>query len=181
MILFYSEFCQHCNVLLETISRHDTEKTIKTVSIDLLRTLKKPIDPKIQSVPALLLVNTKEYLFGKAVFDYLLLPNRGILFSGQSSRGDKKELDLNKPKENAGIVDEPSAFSLGTITTEMFSPIDENDTSLTSRNFNWDVIGDESSSDISQETIDKYSNDSGSSKKNLPSMEDIMKQRASDF
>jgi len=180
MILFYSEFCQHCNVLLETISRHDTEKTIKTVSIDLLRTLKKPIDPKIQSVPALLLVNTKEYLFGKAVFDYLLLPNRGVLFSGQSSRGEKKELGTNQPHGNADVSDEPSAFSLGTITTEMFSPIDENDTSLSNRNFNWEVIG-ESSSEISQETIDKYSNDSGSSKKNLPTMEDIMKQRASDF
>jgi hypothetical protein len=178
MILFYSEFCQHCNVLLETISRHDKDKKIKTVSIDLLRTLNKPIDPKIQSVPALLLLNTKEYLFGKAVFDYLLLPNRGVLFSGQSSREDKKlESTLNNPgdpsKENIG---EPLSFSLGTIMSDKFSPIDENESSLSNNNYSWDVIN-ETESTISQETIDKFSNDDGN-KKNLPSMEDIMKQRA---
>ena len=184
MILFYSEFCQHCNVLLETISRHDKDKKIKTVSIDLLRTLKKPIDPKIQSVPALLLVNTKEYLFGKAVFDYLLLPNRGVLFSGQSSREDKKEAsgfnqlpgDVNTPNN-----DEPLAFSLGTITSDSFSAIDENDQSLSSNNYSWDIINESANSTISQESMQKYQNEEGNSKKNLPTMEDIMKQRASDF
>jgi len=178
MILFYSEFCQHCNVLLETISRHDKDKKIKTVSIDLLRTLNKPIDPKIQSVPALLLLNTKEYLFGKAVFDYLLLPNRGVLFSGQSSREDKKlESTLNNPSDSSKeSIDEPLSFSLGTIMSDKFSPIDENENSLSNNNYSWDIIN-EAESTISQETIDKFSNDD-SNKKNLPSMEDIMKQRA---
>ena len=181
MILFYSEFCQHCNVLLETISRHDKEKRIKTVSIDLLRTLNKPIDPKIQSVPALLLVNTKEYLFGKAVFDYLLLPNRGVLFSGQSSRDDKKlGSNMNKPGDLSGeSANEPMSFSLGTIMSEKFSPIDENENSLSNNNYSWDIIN-ESENTISQETIDKFTNNN-SDKKNLPSMEDIMKQRASEF
>ena len=178
MILFYSEFCQHCNVLLETISRHDKDKKIKTVSIDLLRTLNKPIDPKIQSVPALLLLNTKEYLFGKAVFDYLLLPNRGVLFSGQSSREDKRvETNLNNPGDSSQQnSDEPLSFSLGTIMSDKFSPIDENENSLSNNNYSWDIIN-ESESTISQETIDKFSNSDGN-KKNLPSMEDILKQRA---
>ena len=59
MILFYSEYCKHCNVLLETIKRHDKQNIVKKVSIDLLRTLEKPIDPKIQSVPSLLLIDKK--------------------------------------------------------------------------------------------------------------------------
>ena len=34
MILFYSDTCQHCSVLLDTIKRHDTKKSIKLVIID---------------------------------------------------------------------------------------------------------------------------------------------------
>jgi hypothetical protein len=76
---------------LETIQKHDKNKTVKTVSIDTLRSMQKPIDPKIHSVPALLLLNTKEYIFGKAVFDYLLLPNRGILFASNCTRNETCE------------------------------------------------------------------------------------------
>ena len=205
MILFYSEFCQHCTVLLETIKRHDKNNMIKLVSIDLLRSLQKPIDPRIHSVPALLLVNSKEYLFGKNVFDYLLLPNRGVLFSTQNTRDINKSTNESVTNANTSETNmnntqgEPLAFSLGAISAEHFSSIDEKDTFLLNdKNYNWDVISDTAASiastvnEIPQigqsvtsitdrlETLDMKNSDTGK-KSELPSMEEIMKQRANDI
>lgn len=184
MILFYSEYCKHCNILLETIKKHDKNNTIKLVSIDVLRSLKKPIDPKIHSVPALMILNTKEYLFGKSVFDYLLLPNRGILFSGQTTREDKKLKDskeLNNipsinSKENPN---EPLAFTLGSISSESFSTIDDTNEMINDKNYKWDLITDNEQT-MKPPEIQQNDKDSGS-KKNLPSMEEIMKKRANDI
>lgn len=201
MILFYSEYCQHCNILLETIKRHDKNNLIKLISIDVLRSLKKPIDPKIHSVPALLLVNTKEYLFGKAVFDHLLLPNRGVLFTGQLSRDDKKSSEVNKgdggvingPKNEGntgGVIGEPGAFSLGSISSDNYASIDDDNFLRDDANYKWDFIQNHDIKDIKDDkkltslpppnstSSDKFKDD-GKSK--LPSMEDIMKQRAMDI
>lgn len=192
MILFYSEFCQHCNVLLETIKRHDKNNMIKLVSIDLLRTLKKQIDPKIHSVPALLLVKNKEYLFGKAVFDYLLLPNRGVLFTAQTSRDTKtskevSESGINSVANNNTDIVEPMAFTLGAISAEQFSSIDDDtgngNSIINDKNYNWDMI-DNANTNISADIdIHKQSNSDyeGKSKGKIPSMEEIMKQRANDI
>ena len=192
MILFYSEFCQHCNILLETIKRHDKNKMVKLVSIDLLRSLKKPIDPKIHSVPALLLLNggtsNKEYLFGKAVFDYLLLPNRGVLFSGQTTRDDKR---MARSSDTSGgtpvgavAPDEPLAFTLGAISAEQFASIDDgNNEVISDRNYNWDRIDNDNvsmASTVTGLTSDSRESDEGKKSK-LPTMEEIMKKRASDI
>ena len=181
MILFYSEYCKHCNILLETIKRHDKNNLIKMVSIDVLRSLKKPIDPKIHSVPALLILNTKEYLFGKAVFDHLLLPNRGVLFSGTLTRDDKKSsksnTSVNSVIDTKQEIDEPGAFSLGTITSENYAHIDEDNQMRNDTNYQWDLIDN---NDVkSGATNDTKFKDDSSSKK-LPTMEEIMKQRAQD-
>lgn len=183
MILFYSDYCQHCKILLETIKKHDKNNLIKLVSVDVLRSLKKPIDPKIHSVPALLFLNTKEYLFGKAVFDHLLLPNRGVLFTGQLARDDKKiskdtTLEINNiNKQDTG---EPMAFTLGSISSESFSNIDDETNGLiTDKNYNWDVI-DNSQGETNKINI-QSDNSSGEGKKKLPTMEEIMKQRANDI
>lgn len=188
MILFYSEYCKHCNILLETIKKHDKNNMIKLVSIDVLRSLKKPIDPKIHSVPALLILNTKEYLFGKSVFDYLLLPNRGVLFSGQTTREDKKLKDakeINNPLQNNNtnqVSDEPLAFTLGSILSETFSNIDDTNEIINDKNYKWDIITD---MEQTMKPVDSNITDASSgeitSKKNLPTMEEIMKQRANDI
>jgi hypothetical protein len=115
MILFYSDSCQHCSVLLDTIKRHDTKKSIKLVSID---GIVKKINHKIKGVPALMFIPSKEIIYGKAVFDYLLLPNRGYLFTNSSTRAKQETqssitspIPLNKSDKS----DEPMSFSLGSI------------------------------------------------------------------
>jgi hypothetical protein len=62
MILFYSNSCRHCNVLLETIKKHDTKKTIKLVVID---SIVNKVSHKIKAVPALMFIDTKEIIYGK--------------------------------------------------------------------------------------------------------------------
>lgn len=192
MILFYSDFCQHCNVLLETIKRHDKNGIIKLVSIDDLRSLNKPIDKKIHSVPALLILNTKEYLFGKNVFDYLLLPNRGVLFSTQiSSKGQTQEIGQSIGRKDVDInhTGEPSAFSLGSISSEYFSPLeDSTDSVLLDKNYNFDFITEDNSSIKNvnvntnvNTTGDKIIDNSSEKKKDLPSLEEIMSRRANDI
>jgi hypothetical protein len=173
MILFYSEFCQHCKILLETIERHDKNKIVKKVSVDALRSLKKPIDPKIHSVPALLLNNTGEYIFGKSVFDYLLLPNRGVLFANNGS------VVKNEPKT---VLTEPSAFTLGTIYSENFSSL-ENEEQLDDRNYTWESIGNNSEKPQIVQNTDNRPIDTNKegTKKDLPSIEELMKQRSNDF
>jgi len=162
MILFYSVFCNHCKMLLEHLKRYDKEKTIKLVSIDDLRSKNIDIESKIHSVPAFMILPSKEILFGKAVFDHLLLPGRGILCSTQSTRLDKTasgtgtggsngDSDVMMPLANTGSgngvggEDEPLAFTLNTASfSDNFSIIENDTQELNDKNYNWDFITNDS-------------------------------------
>ena len=74
MILFYSDYCHHCKMLIDSVNRLDTNKTIKLYNIDQYA---RPA--QVKSVPALLLLPARDLLYGKQVFDHLLLPGRGLL------------------------------------------------------------------------------------------------------
>ena len=159
MILFYSVFCNHCKMLLEHIKRYDKEKVIKLVSIDDLRSQNINIESKIHSVPAFMILPSKELLFGKAVFDHLLLPGRGILCSSQNTRMDKTGVGGAAGAAGAGIGGngdndviplnntssenelEPMAFTLNTASfSDKFSIIEDETKELSDKNYNWDFI-----------------------------------------
>jgi hypothetical protein len=201
MILFYSEYCQHCTVLLDTIKRFDKANNIKLVSVDTLRSLQKPIDHKIKSVPALYLMDSKKFLFGKEVFDHLILKNK-LSFAGETTRDNKKNKDL--PDASIGInggnssaePGQPQAFSLGAISSEFFSSIEDSGSMISDKNYNWDLITNNMPIDtdapvaalgqvsaIQGPAIPNVSNasDPKDESKKLPTMEEIMKQRANDI
>ena len=164
MILFYSVYCNHCKMLLEHIKRYDKDKVIKLVSIDDLRNKNINIESKIHSVPAFMILPSKELLFGKSVFDHLLLPGRGILCSTQSTRLEKAVSGENDmmPLANtgngtvgAGSISgsgsggsggsdgdsEPLAFTLNTASfSDNFSIIEDEGKELNDKNYNWDFI-----------------------------------------
>lgn len=104
MLLFYSEHCNHCKMLLDTIQRMQA-KSITTVSIDTLRANGKRVPPQIHSVPALMLLPTKQILFGKQVFDYLLLPGKGMLTGGMARVS-------TDPMAPPAAPSEPQAFTM---------------------------------------------------------------------
>ncbi len=155
MILFYSVYCNHCKMLLEHIKRYDKEKIIKLVSVDDLRSKNIKIETKIHSVPAFMILPSKELLFGKAVFDHLLLPGRGILTTTQNTRMDKTGIagatgvNSSDTAENniipltntSGNDDGPLAFTLNaTSFSDNFSIIEDETKELNDKNYKWDFI-----------------------------------------
>jgi hypothetical protein len=187
MILFYSLSCQHCSILLETIKKHDTKKTIKLVCIDSKINILKN---KITNVPALMFIPSKEIIYGKAVFDYLLLPNRGYLFTNNNTRektnttnSDNSSISSPIPLNKEIIPDEPSAFSLGSILTDNFSNID--DDNINSMNINndkiyrWDLVDTNNNTNNLEDEYKAMAAKSDSRK--LPSLEELTKERDSLF
>jgi len=185
MILFYSTHCQHSSMLIESVKTHDTKKIIKLVSIDNLRTTNNDIVNKIHSVPALMFLPSKEIIFGKAVFDYLLLPNRGFLFTSTNTR-DKESTSnssINSPVPLNDTTDssDPSAFVLGRISSDRFSNIDDNNNSMnlnSNKSYNWANIDNVDNSDINK--LFDATSKSTSNKKEL-NLDDYKKQREMDL
>ena len=182
MILFYSDTCQHCSVLLDTIKRHDTKKTIKLVVID---AIVNKISHKIKAVPALMFMPTKEIIYGKAVFDYLLLPNRGYLFTSNSSRDKQETSSISSPipLNIQEKTDEPMAFTLGAISSDNFSDI--SDDNINSMNINedklykWGLVNETPDINNTNTNTNSYDNDKISKK--LPSIDELQKQRENIF
>jgi len=198
MILFYSVFCNHCKMLLEHIKRYDKDKSIKLVSIDDLRNKNMNIESKIHSVPAFMILPSKELLFGKAVFDHLLLPGRGILCSSQNTRMDKtgiagasgagiggagenEVIPLNNT--NSGNELEPSAFTLNTASfSDKFSIIEDETKELSDKNYNWDFITNDNNITDGIKNIGSNNDDTQStckSDKTNQTMEELIKFRDS--
>jgi hypothetical protein len=190
MILFYSVFCNHCKMLLEHIKRYDKEKIIKLVSIDDLRNKNINIESKIHSVPAFMILPSKEILFGKAVFDHLLLPGRGILCSSQNTRMDKTGVSSSTPggtvdndviplgNSNSETEDGPLAFTLNTASfSDKFSIIEDETMVLNDKNYNWDLITNDNN--ISDGIPNMNNNDDSKNNKNIQSMEELIKLRES--
>jgi hypothetical protein len=185
MIFFYSESCQHCSILLDTIKRHDTKKTIKIVCID---AIVNKIKHKIKAVPALMFMPSKEIIYGKAVFDYLLLPNRGYLFANNSSREKNDNsssiispVSLNKEDD----ITEPEAFSLGSVLADNYSDIlDDNINSMNlnkDKLYNWGIIDNDGVPPPISTSNDKNNLEASKIQKTLPSIDELQKQRENIF
>jgi len=207
MILFYSKFCNHSKMLLEHIKRYDNDKIIKLVCIDDIRTTNSNISSKIPSVPALMMMPSKEIFFGKQAFDILLLPPRGILCKGtNSTKADKKILDttshsgmsekntISGENSNDNSDNEPFCFSLNVSSkySDNFSLIEDENAINNDRSYKWNIISEEND-DVQGSTINNKQNtinidhneikaDEPSAKKQgLPSIEELMLQRDKDI
>lgn len=186
MILFYSIGCNHSKMLLDNVARYDKEKKIKLVPVDELKKQNINIEKKIHTVPAFMILPSKELLFGKDVFDYLLLPGRGILCSSQNTRLDKNITDNTntnvdsaiKPMENVNDENDPSAFALnGSKLSDNFSTIEEKDGNniCTDKNYNWDFINNDKN--ITDGISNININFDDNKKSSMPSVEQLMKER----
>jgi len=193
MILFYSVFCNHCKMLLEHIKRYDKEKVIKLVSIDDLRSKNINIETKIHSVPAFMILPSKELIFGKAVFDHLLLPGRGILCGSQNTRMEKTggvsgvsggsggtgENDVIPLAKTSEGENEPLAFTLNSASfSDNFSIIEDETKELNDKNYKWDFItNDNNLSDGIQNINSDDTTSTSKNDKTMQSMEELKKFR----
>ena len=197
MILIYSNQCKHCNILIETINKHDTNNVIKKISVDTLRLNGYNIDSMIHSVPALVLLQKdkdeiEQILYGKQVFDHLLLPNRGVLFTQDNNtrlnKVEKDHLDKNNINNDENIINiDPMAFTLKTSLSDNFSLIDEEaDNLLTDKNYNWNLITNDNNITnmdvITNDTVlNPVSSVNDKNEKNLPSIEELLSKRQKDI
>ena len=183
MILFYSDSCPHSKMLIETIKRYNATDYIKFVSIDVLRALGKNL-PQIHSVPALMIVPENQLLFGKDVFDYLLLPRTGKLLNiqelksnkssspnqGLHNQGQGQGQNQQQPQKNIAPSQqtpaEPAAFTLSGGTSgfsDNFSMI-ENDDSVTNfgiddRTYSWASLDPTDMDKLKSEDANSFSVD----------------------
>jgi hypothetical protein len=167
-------------MLLENVNRYDKNKIIKLVPIEELKKQKINIETKIHSIPAFMILPSKELLFGKDVFDYLLLPGRGILCGVQNTRLDKNITDSVenniKPMEQ-NTDNEPGAFALNSNKlSDNFSTIDEDNRIRDDKNYGWDFISNDKNISDGISNVNINTDDSGKKSK-MPSIEELMKER----
>ena len=169
MILFYSTLCTSSKLLVDNIKRYNAEKYFKLVDVSHYI---KMIPPQIHSVPALMFKETRKLLFGKEVFDYLLLPSKGFLLTL------KKEDPITSSLETS---EHPSSFSLfnngSSIYGDNFAFIDEAPTDGTEKSYTWCSITE----NIKIETPEDPNVEKGTSKVDIPDIATLRSQRESEI
>lgn len=111
MILFYSTYCPHCSMLIDTIQRNNKTDQVKLVCIEVLRARGQQIP--VTSVPTLITLPEKRVYTGKAVFDYLLLPGRGKLLTAISTPNQAQaQAQTQAQTSQQQAPNDPMAFSM---------------------------------------------------------------------
>jgi hypothetical protein len=157
-------------MLLDTIKRHDTEKIVKFVCIESL----KSVPPSVHSVPALLTMPDKKMMFGKSVFDFLLLPGTGKIFSSKP----KSDTQQSNPRSQEAPGN-PAAFTLGAGSADSFASF-ENEaetSSLTDRVYTWATVTEPTQTINTNIPIQEDTR----TKKDLPDIDYIRQQRELDL
>ena len=182
LLLFYSINCGHCRMLLDSVSRYDKNKIVKNICIETLISENR-LPEQIHSVPAMF-IKEKGFLYGKSVFDFLLLPGSGKLVIQETTNTNNTNNANNSiapNKLNTSEPDEPLGFSM-TMSglSDGFSSIEdiENDLGSNDRRYNWTPV-DSSTEDVNFTSISV--NQDARTKKELPSLSDLQEQRSLDL
>jgi|TARA_B100000497_G_scaffold63258_1_gene71516 hypothetical protein len=155
-------------MLLETLKSLDKNKQIKLVSMDYIKKNNLRFDQRITHVPALLIKETDRIIFGKELFDYLLLPGKGVLLIGKPTTTNKNENS-----------DEPSG--LDSYISQSYENIDEKDNYLTGPVTVWENLENENKKEIINNEKPIGNNDTEKTHKELPSLSEIQKMRELDL
>ena len=172
MFLFYSDTCRHCTMLIETLKTLDKQKIIKLISIDYLKSNQIIFDHRITHVPAMLLPDVDKILFGKDVFDHLLLPGKGILLNPNITSNTSNTLNTS----NNSDPSDPSGID--SFISQSYENIDATDNYLTGPVTVWEKL-DEKTEKIEINNKCIGNTDTEKSHKQLPSLAEIQKMRES--
>lgn len=166
MLLFYSNQCSHCTMLIETLKTLDKQKQVKLVSVDYLKSNQIIFDARITHVPAMLLPDFNKIIFGKEVFDHLLLPGKGVLLKPSNNTNTQSTVDLSEPS------------GIDSYISQSYENIDENDNYLTGPVTIWENL--DTPINVIQPDVKPIGNtDTEKSHKQLPSLAEIQKMRES--
>jgi len=155
-------------MLIETLKTLDKQKQVKLISVDYLKSNQIIFDARITHVPAMLLPDFNKIIFGKEVFDHLLLPGKGVLLkpSNGSNGTTQSTVDLSEPS------------GLDSYISQSYENIDENDNYLTGPVTIWENL-DEKTNVIQPDIKPIGNTDTEKSHKQLPSLAEIQKMRES--
>ena len=168
MILFYSTVCTSSKLLIDNIKRYNAEKYFKLV--DVAKYIKL-IPKQIHSVPALMFKETKKLLFGKEVFDYLLLPSKGFLLTLKKEEPITSSLETTEP---------PSSFSLcnnSSLYGDNFAFINEAPEDDREKSYTWCSINE----NITIETPEDPNVEKGTPKTDIPDIATLRSQRETEI
>ena len=156
-------------MLLETLKSLDKNKQIKLISVDYIKSNNIIIDPRITHIPAMLLPDVNKIIFGKEVFDYLLLPGKGILLKAQPTQTvqNNQETNLTEPQ------------SIDSYMSQSYENLDVNDNYLTGPVKIWESLDSKTSSQLQTNGKVINNNDTLKTNKELPSLAEIQKMRES--
>jgi hypothetical protein len=165
-------------MLVDNIKRYNATDFFKLINVENYLANGHNIPSQIHSVPALMFRETKKLIFGKQVFDYLLLPSKGFLLNlpkSGSAPKDATALDNNAP------TDEPNPFALcaGIGSGDNFSFIDEN-VQDTQKGYNWCDLNSKITIDTPQDATNNLEKDE-KSKKKMPDIATLRSQRDLDI
>jgi len=152
-------------MLIETLKTLDKQKLVKLISVDYLKSNQIIFDVRITHVPAMLLPEFNKIIFGKEVFDHLLLPGKGVLLK-PSNTTTQSVVDLSEPS------------GLDSFISQSYENIDENDNYLTGPVTIWENL-DEKTNVIQPDIKPIGNTDTEKSHKQLPSLAEIQKMRES--
>jgi hypothetical protein len=151
-------------MLIETLKTLDKQKQVKLVSVDYLKSNQIIFDARITHVPAMLLPDFNKIIFGKEVFDHLLLPGKGVLLKPNNTT--KSIIDLSEPS------------GIDSYISQSYENIDENDNYLTGPVTIWENL--DTPTNVIQPDVKPIGNtDTEKSHKQLPSLAEIQKMRES--
>ena len=188
LLLFYSINCGNCRMLLDSVERYDKNRIIKTVCIETLINDNR-LPQQIHSVPSLLIINEHIFLYGKQVFDYLLLPGAGKLVlqpeDPKTNISNNNLNSLNTSENKSSSEDEPLGFSISLNgMSDGFSLIEDIEADLSNmgnndRQYNWTPI-ETANIQPTEQSFTEINYDARS-RKDLPSLALLQEQRALDL
>jgi hypothetical protein len=158
-------------MLIETLKTLDKHKIIKLISIDYLKSNQIIFDHRITHVPAMLLPDINKILFGKDVFDHLLLPGKGILLNTSNT-------NPSNPSNPSDPSDPSGPSGIDSFISQSYENIDETDQYLTGPVTIWEKLDEKTEKiEINNKPIGNI--DTEKSHKQLPSLAEIQKMRES--
>lgn len=168
MLLFYSNHCTASRMLVESIHRYNGQEHMKLVNVENYKAKGIAIPKQIHSVPALLFTENKTVIFGKQVFDYLLLPGKGYLFHLP------KKVNDGVANDSTGTPGEPLSFNLMSSAGDAFSFIEEEKMDP-HKSYNWANINENITIPTTDEVVSGKDGMRGN--KGLPDLGTLQSQR----
>lgn len=178
MILFYSNHCNASQMLMDQLERYEAKKHFKLINVEKLLSKGMKLPPDVRAVPALMLLPSRNVLMGKPLFDYLLLPNKGFIFTVKQ----KDTSDTSKVTEKQSM-DDPIAFGIINYASgDMFSYIEDSngDMSDQHKQYSWAPLNERMVIQTPKED-DYVTEDKTSRKPKMPDLSVLQSERASDI